>query len=282
MILAGITIFNPDIEMLKKNIAAITEQVDGLICVDNGSTEIEVIEKEIQNEFPMVEIIKNHANLGIATALNQMFDYAKTHEFQWVLTLDQDSVCPDNLMTEYKRYMDIENLGSLCPVICNRNYENREVLDGEYTLMDKCITSASLTPVHVWEAVGGFLEELFIDFVDHDFSAKLIEQGYKIVRINSVLLEHEIGQGRDVCFFGKKITVLNHSPFRKYYMVRNAVYYMKQHKVVINVTTEKLKLMFLFIKTGLYENHRKEKLKEMFRGLKDAKTFCKEHVKQKG
>lgn len=282
MILAGITIFNPDIEMLKKNIAAIIDQVDGVVCVDNGSTEIEVIEKDIQNEFPQVEVIKNHANLGIAVALNQMFVFAKEHGFEWVLTLDQDSVCPDNLMTEYKRYMTFENLGSLCPVICNRNYENREVLDGEYTLMDKCITSASLTPIQVWEAVGGFLEELFIDFVDHDFSAKLIEQGYKIVRINSVLLEHEIGQGRDVCFLGKKITVLNHSPFRKYYMVRNAIYYMKQHKAVINVTTEKLKLMFLFIKTGLYENHRKEKLKEMFRGLKDAKAFCKEHVKQKG
>lgn len=279
MILAGITLFNPDIPVLKKNIEAIIGQVDKLICVDNGSDKIEEIEGELGILFPEITWIKNGQNVGIATALNRMFEYAKKNHYEWVLSLDQDSVCPENIIEEYKKYLKVEDLGALCPVICDRYYENREQIEGDYTPMDKCITSASLTPVSIWEEVGGFLDELFIDFVDHDFSAKLVEHNYRILRINNVMLEHEIGQGKTVRFLGKDITVLNHSAFRKYYMVRNGIFYIKRHKKVIPVSKERAKIIFLFIKTAIYENQKSEKLKAMFCGLRDAKAFCKEHIR---
>lgn len=275
MILAGITLFYPDMTVLKKNIGAVISQVDKLICVDNGSKDIETIEAEVLALFPGVEFIKNGRNAGIAAALNQMFTYAKEHNMEWVLTLDQDSVCPPNMISEYKKYLDFEDLGSLCPVICDRHYENTENISDTYTFMDKCITSASMTSVKVWEDVGGFVEELFIDFVDHDFSAKLIEKKYGIVRVNSVMLEHEIGKGKTVSFLGKRITVLNHPPFRKYYMVRNWIYYIKQHSAVICVPKEWIKFFFLFLKTAIYEDEKKAKLQAMFRGLRDAKKLCK-------
>ena len=279
MILAGMTLYNPDIRSMKENIAAIYSQVDKLICVDNGSTDVEALEKIILEDFPKTHIIKNGENVGVAVALNQMFGYAKDNDYEWVLTLDQDSYCPNNLIEEYKKYMGLEKLGCLCPIICDRHYENKEKLQGEYTEVDKCITSACLTSVGIWEEVGGFLSDLFIDFVDHDFCAKLIETGYKIIRVNTVALQHEIGWGKSYKFFGRRITALNHPPFRKYYMVRNWVYYIKVHKKTINVAEEYSKLIFFFVKTIIYEKNRKQKLKEMVRGLKDAKKFYESHAK---
>ena len=274
MILAGITLFNPSLEGILRNIGAIIKQVDRVICIDNGTKDIEEIERGIKLNYPDVIIIKNKENLGIAKALNQMFKYAKEEGYEWVLTLDQDSVCPCNIISEYKKFMNLKNLGSLCPVLDDRNYENTDLIEGEVTYLDKCITSASLTSVEVWETVEGFFEELFIDFVDHDFSAKLIEHNYIIVRVNAVHLEHEIGHGKTVNFFGKRITVLNHSSFRKYYMTRNWIYYMKAHRDIINYSEERIKFIFFFLKTFLYEENKMEKMTEMFRGLRDAKVFC--------
>ena len=164
MILAGITLFNPDIPVLKKNIISVKNQIDELILVDNGSENGDIIEQELKKDFPDVHIIRNKENAGVATALNQIFAYAKNGGYDWVLTVDQDSCCPEDLILKYEKYMSFSNVGSICPVICDRHYENKDKLKGEYVFVDKCITSASLTPVQIWEEVGGFMDDLFIDF----------------------------------------------------------------------------------------------------------------------
>lgn len=273
MIVAGITLFHPDLERLKENIDSIVSQVDEVVCIDNGSDNISGI-KELLKEYDKISLVENGENVGIAKALNQMFIYAKENAHEWVLTLDQDSVCPENLMSEYKKHLSIDKLGMLCPLVDDRNYVNVEEQNGEIEEVQRCITSASLVPVTVWETVGGFLEELFIDFVDHDFCAKLQESGYKIIRVNAVHLLHEIGNGKDHKLAGIKITTLNHGAFRKYYMARNWYYYIKAHREVLDTKTEWLKYYFFFIKTMLFEDKKSEKWKAMVKGNKDAKELC--------
>ena len=75
MILAGITLFNPDVARLEENISSIYGQVDRVICVDNGSDNIKNIEDCVLNNWKNITIIKNGKNEGIAKALNQMFDF---------------------------------------------------------------------------------------------------------------------------------------------------------------------------------------------------------------
>ena len=204
-----------------------------------------------------------------------MFEYAQKNGQDWVLTLDQDSVCPDNLISEYKKHMNMEHLGMLCPLIDDRNYGNEAASSSEVEEVQRCITSAALSPVSVWEAVGGYMEELFIDFVDHDFCAKLQENGYKVIRVNTTHLLHEIGHGKNHGIGSVKLfTTLNHGAFRKYYMARNWYYYIKAHKEVLNTTTEWTKYYFFFIKTFLFEDNKAEKWKAMVKGNKDAKVMC--------
>lgn len=273
MVLAGITLYNPEIDRLEENINAIINQVDKLICIDNGSKNIAETEAFIKNRFPEVTIKKNVENIGVAAALNQMFQYAEQKGFEWVLTLDQDSVCPENLMEEYKKYWNLEGVGILSPRTVDRNFKKQEKADIPYEEIDKCITSASLTSVETWEKVGGFWEYLFIDYVDHDFCAKCIEHGIKIIRVNSIVLLHELGKGQHRRLFGRQLTVLNHSPMRKYYIVRNRLIYIKKHREVIDYKAERKKYIYFYIKTLLFEDQKWEKLKEMLRGRRDGKKY---------
>ena len=274
MILAGITLFHPDLKRLKENIDSIINQVDAVVCIDNGSENIAEIKKLLLS-YCTIELVENGENVGIAKALNQMFGYAKTMGHDWILTLDQDSVCPDNLICEYRKYFDIERLGMLCPLIDDRNYGNEKASHVETEEVQRCITSAAICPLSVWEAVGGFMEELFIDFVDHDFCAKLQENGYKIIRVNTTHLLHEIGHAQNHSVAGMRLfTTLNHGAFRKYYMARNWYYYIKAHKRVLDTKKEWMKYYFFFIKTFLFENDRIEKWKAMVKGNKDAKKMC--------
>ena len=89
--MAGIVLFNPDLERLNENISAVITQVDNVLLVDNNSNNLEEIEKKFcKNE--KISLLKNSSNLGIATALAQIMEYASQQQVDWVLTLDQDQL----------------------------------------------------------------------------------------------------------------------------------------------------------------------------------------------
>lgn len=277
-ILAGITLYEPDVHRLLENIQAVLPQVDKLICVDNGSKNINEIKDRIQWKYPEVEIHENGANLGVARALNQMFEYAEENAYDWVFTLDQDSVCPSNLIEEYKKYIDLRDVGVLSPKMVDRNFEKEIITEKPYDYIDKCITSASLTSVDTWKKVGGFWEYLFIDFVDHDFCAKCAKERIKIIRVNRVELLHELGNGEHHTFLGRRITALNHSPFRKYYMVRNWLIYMHVHREVIDYRKMRNSYRFFYLKTFLFEKQKLQKLVQMLKGRRDGKQYIKKFL----
>lgn len=284
-ILAGITLYEPDIARLDENLIAIHSQVKEVICIDNGSKNVEKIEKFINEKYPKVVFVKNQKNQGIAKALNQIFSYGKERGYEWVLTLDQDSISPRGMIDEYMYVLEKakENnirVGIISPVIVDRNFDiemesNQEKNDNQYKVIDKCITSASLTSVRTWEEVGGFWEYLFIDFVDHDFCAKCQKAQIIILRANRVQLLHELGNGVQYMFLGRRVTALNHTPFRKYYMVRNWLIYMHVHKTVIDYKSLRNSYRFFYLKTLLFEKQKIRKLQQMLKGRKDGKKFIK-------
>ena len=83
---AGVVFYNPDIERLKKNITAVAPQVDEVV-VDNSSSNIKDVQ-QLLCLYDNVTVPNNKRNMGIAKALNQLFEYARIHSYEWVLTLD--------------------------------------------------------------------------------------------------------------------------------------------------------------------------------------------------
>lgn len=275
MIGAGIVTYNPDITLLKKNLNGILKQVDEVVIVDNGSNNIEDLVCLLE-EY-RVDKILNQENEGIARALNQIMEWFEKKTFAWVLTLDQDTICPDNLVFSLKQYV-AEDIGIVAPAFYNRDAE-RVVKKNPSPVeqVEWAITSASLTNVAAWKKINGFDEKLFIDGVDIDFGIRLNKNGYRVVKLNTICISHKIGDSFVRQFWGRQVLVQNHNAFRKYYMSRNTIILAKKHLGKKGVFFAYLKVVKLFLLVVLFEKQKNKKIKAIACGILDAnKYFGKE------
>lgn len=267
-ICAGIVTYNPNINLLKQNLNSIINQVECVFIVDNASSNFDDIEN-IAAENNRIIITTNVENMGIAKALNQLCENALEKGFDWILTLDQDSISPANLVEMLARHIN-DYTAIIAPNIIYKN--NESFSDAETNgiqTVEWVITSASLTNLKVWRLLDGFDEILFIDGVDRDYGIRATRAGYKIIKCYDVKLLHELGNLRCKKKFGRTIYVTNHSALRKYYMVRNAIYLDK--KLELNMS--KKYIVKLIIKTVLYEVDKIKKLEFVIKGIKDAKKM---------
>ncbi len=222
---AGITTFNPSLSRLQKNIESIECQVCKVIVVDNGSNNCTEVQK-IANQFDKVILIDNKKNAGIAHAMNQIGDYAFKNGFDWFITLDQDSICPKNMIDQYSEITD-SSVAIIAPFIEFNNHFLSELLrikrrsmveqdEPHYVLYS--ISSGQMIRTKVWKEIGGFWDFLFIDYVDQEFCFNITKAGYKIMKVPAVKLQHE--PGISVKVFG--ISTAKQSAIREYYWSRNS------------------------------------------------------------
>lgn len=276
-ICAGIITYNPTLTDVSTCLEALCNQVERVIIVDNASKNVKSLQ-EVVNKYTNVTLVKNSQNIGFAKALTQVFEWAKSQGFNWVLTLNDDSVVPSNMISEYKKIL--ENQGSL---VNQKNAKNSKIaivcsllknrLDG--TILhskcheDECITSGSLTSVEAWQEIGGFDEWLEIDGVDFDFSRRLVRAGWKIVECQNVIMEHQIGKARSINLIIKHPIVWNHNANRKYYIARNMQvvdYKMGTYSYAKSLRAVVRDMIFV----ALWEKNKLAKIRAMIRGFKDG------------
>ncbi len=264
--LAGIVTFNPCIERLKENLGAIFSQVDHVVIVDNHSKNISSI-RELTKQFDNVSIIELSDNYGIARALNEIGDYGVNKGYDFFLTLDQDSVMLEGTIAKYKKYLHLPKLGIInCQNIDRNGYHHHKY---EEIVEKDVITSGSLMPTEVFKKGIRFDENLFIDCVDFDMDINLRHRGYKVYELPFEGLVHEVGDIEHPRFLWTRITVFNHSAFRRYYIQRNTIILWKkwgrnEAKKLINLNIQR------FIKTLLYEDKKFQKSVNQIRGLIDG------------
>ncbi len=265
--IVGIVSYNPDIVELSNCVNLVTEFGCEVIIVDNFSENIVDINGLIHNK-KCCHLIRNKENLGIAKALNQIFDFANELGYDWVLTLDQDSHLDDDILSKYAGCDDDKKVGIYCPRV--HDLISDVIWPGDsVSEIDKCITSGSLTSVQSWKDVSGFDEYLFIDEVDNDFCYRLKNAGYKLSIISGAILNHKVGKTRVVYFLGKKIFVRNHSAIRKFYITRNRLYLDKKYHGHIKVSTI-IKTVLFMVKTICFENDKINKAKACYDGIREA------------
>lgn len=268
---AGIVLYNPDIERLRKNLMSISNQVEKIFLVDNASDNLIEI-KELLKQFSDWDLIVNEENKGIAEALNQLFKSAEASGFQWMLTLDDDSVCDKNMVSSLCKCIHKEQIGIICPLAeddkMQRKRNSSKICVEEIA---DCITAGSLTKIAAWREVGGFDSRMFIDFVDIEFCLRLRIKGYKILRVNNVCVHQQYGNiTGSFSILGKKFYLFGYSPVRVYYSVRNQIYYMKKHWKNINVGKQLLYLFGYIGKRLIFEKNRVKSFAAVCRGVKDG------------
>lgn len=273
-IFASIITYNPDIKILRENIKAVITQVDCLYVFENGSKNSELIH-ELCKEFNAV-FINNFENLGISKSLNKALDLCKKNGGSWLLTLDQDSICDDRLIEEYKKMMlKYPNVVSFTPEICDRNLENKKMKTTEEFFVNSCITSGNLINVDYCLMIGGFDETYFIDCVDFDLSATIIVSGGKILKVPSTYISHAVGEAKKHSFFGRELISYNHSAFRNYYIVRNSCYFKNKYKRNSEIKKQKHPLIKQCLIVILYEKDKINKLKMCFRGYSSYRDLIR-------
>jgi rhamnosyltransferase len=94
------------------------------------------------------------------------------------------------------------------------------------------ITSGSVLNLSLTKNVGPFNEALFIDFVDAEFSYRVIQNGYINLMFSNIVLNHALGtlvEGRSLGNFKKSMRII-HAPIRVFYIVRNGLYLLFKAK----------------------------------------------------
>jgi rhamnosyltransferase len=273
-ICAVVVAYFPD-EGFEARLRAILPQVARLVVVDNTPQPISVSPELISTWGDRLHCIANHANRGVAAALNQGLEYALRQGCPWVLTFDQDTRCHSNM---------VKVLGSIYdgshpkPAVIGSNYfdprNNKPNVpaQGDRCLAQKTvITSGSLVNAEMARMIGNFREDYFIDQVDHEFCLRLRSQGCRVVISREPLMTHSVGHpgGAELPIFG---VLPNHSPLRKYYIARNTVvtisaFWRLEPEWCLRRLT---RLILGLVYTAVLEENRLAKVRAFFAGIADG------------
>jgi rhamnosyltransferase len=222
---AVIVTYHPGTGTLE-HISKVLAQVQGLVIVDNGSSADEIASLQAASQRLGFRLIENGENLGIAQALNQGVLWAKGQGYPWVVLFDQDSSITDGFMVDmfaaWQAHPERERVASIHPTYVDREQGPQPVLrrtrDGGPVAS---MTSGALMPTWIFDKIGPFASEYFIDCVDDEYCFRIRAAGYYIADSRQAQLLHCPGQPRAASFLGFRFRPTHHSAMRRYYMSRN-------------------------------------------------------------
>ncbi len=283
-ILAVIVTYQPDAKLLARLVDALSVQVSGGIVVNNGSL-LPLADDYFQRSNFKVKHLQS--NTGVATALNEGFHWAQAQDAEFVITFDQDSepaadmvasllVAYGNLQTSGRRVGAVgpqqvdRRTGRRAPFLAPISRHRRRVTPdaGQSVEVDHLITSGCMVPIHVWKDVGNFLDDLFIDYVDIEWSLRLRHRGWRLFAVGGATLTHSIGD--DVAqWCGRQFPW--HSPLRHYFIFRNGTYLQKLPHVSLGWKVfDAIQLAKKLVIFTLVGRPRSVHLRAMLRGIGDG------------
>ncbi len=281
-VMAVVVSYNPILPLLRENLQALFSQLDRVVLMDNGSQNIDEVRTLLQ-QFERLQLVENGENLGLPVNYNRAARIAHDEGFAWLLTMDQDTIIPDGMIDAFLQYESLENIAVIGPAIWEVNRasieEVRAALQNEpYSYVDEfsCISSASMNRVDTLLKLGGFDEKLFIDWVDIDYCKNAKVHGYSILRVNSCIARHQIGDRPEWHrrFLWRTVTLSKYLPPRYYYSNRNQIYYIRKYDLPFSAR------LVLYWRTGKwmiktllflpYDPEALQKIRMTFRGLRDG------------
>lgn len=274
-------------ENINKCINSIINQVDKVIIIDNGSN-VETVSYLKNINYSNVEVIYNEKNLGIAKALNIGVEYAVKNNYSWILTLDHDSSAKNdmikNMINTYESLScnDKEKVVSIFPTIIEERIKSNFKINHDYKYISHGITSGNLIKTSIFDSVGMFNEEFFIDYVDNEFCFRLVKHGYKMIGVGDAILNHNLGEPTKIKTFLGTFTTTNHSSLRRYFITRNRFKTWADYKKVVPEFIREDKKIFIIeiIKIFLFEKDKFEKIKMICKGYKDYKKNIYGNIKK--
>lgn len=242
---AVVVTYRPELEKLQLLLDSLMQQVNGVVVVDNGSSESVLAWLGVyQSTIPLM-VVPLGDNKGIASAQNVGIERASQQNPDYIILFDHDSQPEPEMVSKLKavaeakaaaginvaavgpRYRD-ERQDNPPPFIQVRGLkvERQPCTCGDSVVeVDYLIASGCLIPMRALASVGNMQEDLFIDYVDIEWGLRAKEKGFQSFGACAALMSHDLGDEPFV-FFGK--TYPHHSALRHYYHFRNATWMYRQ------------------------------------------------------
>lgn len=286
-IAAVVSTFNPPPDLPSK-IVKVAEQVDLVVVVDDGSP---VDPSPVLEEVSAMgaTVIRLPDNSGIAAALNAGILHASNlMSPDWFLTLDQDSEMSDGyvraaLSTAERAASSGVDVGFVCAESINSQTSLMRDANANFPEALDPLQSGCLIPAETLERVGLLDEDLFIDAVDSDFTARVRQHGLRSLMGKGCNLTHTVGDARPMLILGWHVTIRGkknyvhyHSPFRVYYISRNGVILVKRYLLSdpVWIARRQYTELIQHVVRLVYGPHRRQHLTAFVNGLRDGFRGC--------
>lgn len=279
---ATVVLFNPEISVLN-SIHAYAGIFDKIIVINNSiNMNNDLVSKLrlIEN----VEYISQDGNKGISNALNIAFRKAIKGDYDFILTMDQDSIYSSKDIKQMLDYIESnysEDVGIYASNYCRFFYDhkkNSKVVSKPRYPTDKvnqvlcAITSGSFVSAKALHKIIPLDENYFIANVDIDLAAQMQIKGYKTVLVGNSIFYQQVGGDVSRSLLSEKLRFTNYSSTRYYYQVRNTFYLLNKYKNNSNFRWfAYLQLVKYIFKISTSERNKIQKIKQGYLGYKDFK-----------
>ncbi|MCF9045710.1 glycosyltransferase family 2 protein [Acinetobacter nectaris] len=286
MIVAIIVIYEPKYLEFIENLYAILSQVDKVIIVDNSTN-------SINYKFNSDKVIYSflNGNKGIAEAQNIGISIAEKEKPEFIIFFDQDSSIPkgfiNNLLDDYTSIKNSgTNIGLIGPRFIDSRYDffyktidystgKRKKIDvsniDQPVRSTLLISSGSLCSLNSIKNVGLMRKEYFIDYVDTEWCFRFESMGYQNYISSKAIMSHSVG---DKIIEFKLFNTPIHSPFRRYFVTRNAFYMFKEKHIPKIVPIRQFFVNFIQQMIILFGSKNKiSYLKSYLKGFKDGLRY---------
>ncbi|RUS95244.1 rhamnosyltransferase [Dulcicalothrix desertica PCC 7102] len=292
-IAALIVTYNPDAKLIAC-VTAISNQVSHILIIDNASsTNCKIILEEAE-KLKNVSIIFNKENVGLATALNQGVSILRSRNYHWAITLDQDSTATPGmaheLLSTLNRYSQIEKVAFVGPYIKDEGslgsepkwlssnkyfpflFKRVECQGKDLDDVTIVITSGALTNLDMFQTLGPYRDDFFIDYIDTEYCLRAKKNGYKILVSSKAVMYHNLGNKQEIKFLFHTFRPTFHKPFRRYYIARNQVAMLKQYSFscVHWLGFDIVASLYNLFRILLLEDHKKQNISMIFKGYLDG------------
>jgi rhamnosyltransferase len=216
------------------HISKVLQQVQYLVVVDNGSNDDKLGRLRAARSTFRFHLIENGENLGIAEALNQGINWAKNQGYAWVILFDQDSLVTGGFIGQifgaWEAHPDRERVAAIHP----RYLDPRTSIEANVPRAADGspifpMTSGTLMPVWIFDKIGWFASEYFIDVVDWEYSFRIRSRKFRVADAVDAKLLHSPGNPTTINILGRTIRYSQHNAVRRYYMSRNRIAFYRKY-----------------------------------------------------
>jgi len=233
---------NPDLHLLKQTIEAALSNVDFLIIIDNGSSNVEEI-KRLVNIYG-IKAIFLPKNLGVA-ALNIGLEILAKRSCEWILILDDDSIITnpkaiqeiltgyDTIPSHIRRKIGVISIIDANSIPITLKNKLMKMMYSTFVVhSDTVMFSGAMIRADVIKSGIQVDKELFLYHADVDFFTRIRKMGFMTIIYTKPMLRHRLGiplvKPINLGFY--KI-VSTTTPSRFYYIARNAMYLLLRRRL---------------------------------------------------